>query len=319
MLLQETMNRQTRLETCIKDLAKSLLDDTNGEKRKNAQELNEIYSTDFRHDYSKFFPIILKIASDTVVDGQSLGNLDYLCDNLKVLKEFVEESCEDGVLEYTDLRIPLNKLCDHLNLEIGRYNHFSQNEQKLKDMETRHTTLTQALETATAELHAADEKLKTVQTELTAVLSIFAAIVLTFAGSLGFTSSALQGMTDAPFFKAVFFVSLCGMIVFNIIFLMMYLVGKIIGRNIYARCESEDCTCGVNGSPKCDGLSRVRKRLPYIFWLNTLLAIVLTVSFIMWWQYDFAPAKAQYEQTYHQPRQSSVTEQQDTSKDSGQR
>lgn len=39
------------------------------------------------------------------------------------------------------LRDQLNKLCDHLNLEIGRWNYYSQNEQKIEDVSSKSVSL----------------------------------------------------------------------------------------------------------------------------------------------------------------------------------
>ena len=103
-----------------------------------------------------------------------------------------------------------------------------------------------------------------------------------FSGSLSFIGNALNGMSNTSFFKAVFFILLCGMVVFNLIFLMMYIVGKITGRNIYARCESEDCSCDPSGKPKCKGITRIKKRLPYIFWMNISLLILMALDIVMW-------------------------------------
>ena len=121
----------------------------------------------------------------------------------------------------------------------------------------------------------ATKKLNLVQTELIAVLSIFSAIVVTFSGSMSFIGGALQGMEKAPFAKSIFFISLCGFVLFNLVYLMMYLVAKITERNIYARCKTPDCSC----KSTCCGINKVRKRLPYVFWTNVALLIILFISF----------------------------------------
>lgn len=128
----------------------------------------------------------------------------------------------------------MSKLSDHINLEIGRYSYYSINEQQVKDLEKRNQTLQRDLRTATDELEKAQKTVSSMQTELIAVLSIFAAIVLAFSGNISFLGNTLSGIKEVCLFKTAFFVLLCGLIIFNSIFLMMYIVGKIIGRNIYA-------------------------------------------------------------------------------------
>jgi hypothetical protein len=91
--------------------------------------------------------------------------------------------------------------------------------------------------------------------------------------------SALTGMQEVHAFKATFFVLLCSLVLGNIIFLLMYLVGKLTSRNIYARCKTENCTC----NPPCNGFTRIRKRLPYIYWLNLILIVLMAVVVVVWY------------------------------------
>lgn len=244
-----------------------------------------LYTDGFRHNYSEIFPLIVEFSKD---DNEF--NLDYLSNNLQAARDLVELDYISEEKEFVGLYKPLLKLSDHLNLEIGRYNYYSISEQQVKALEKRNQALqtelketTEKLVQATKELGEAEKKIGSVQTELISVLSIFAAIVLTFSGSMSLLGNALTGMQDTRVFKAVFFVLLCGFILCNTIFLMMYLVGKITGRNIYAHCKSKDCTCGKDGAPKCWGITRVRKRLPYVFWLNLTLILLMIADVVVWY------------------------------------
>lgn len=139
--------------------------------------------------------------------------------------------------------------------------------------------LQEDLKQATKELNDARQSVSSVQTELIAVLSIFAAIVLTFSGSLSLLGSIFSEISKAPVFKSILFLLLVGLVVSNIIFLLLYIVGKITNRNIYARCKTPDCSCDT----QCCGINRIRKRLPYIFWLNITLASLIAIDFIVWY------------------------------------
>ena len=76
MLAAERKRRQDKLVENIFGLSKHLLGD-NAEVRRAALELKEIYSSDFRHSYSEFFPLILHIQ-----DEKTEYSLDYLSENL---------------------------------------------------------------------------------------------------------------------------------------------------------------------------------------------------------------------------------------------
>ena len=289
MLIEESRRRQAKLVEHLKQMASNCME---GEDiREKALKFKALYTGGFRHNYNEFFPLIVEFSKE-----DNAYDLDFLSNNLQEMRNMVERDYIDGEKEFRGLYLPLTKLSDHLNLEIGRYSYYSKNEDRVKDLETRNSTLHAQMKAATEELEAASEEFKaasndlnmaqkkiaSVQTELISVLSIFAAIVLTFSGGISFLGNALVGMQAAPFFKSVFFVLLCGFILCNAIFLMMYLVGKITSRNIYAKCQSEDCTCGENGTPKCRGITRLRKRLPYIFWLNVTIVIMIVLDAGIW-------------------------------------
>lgn len=276
MLIEESRRRQSELKKHLSEMALKCMDDT--EIRKMAITFKSLYSDHFRHNYSEFFPFIVELSKDT--SGYSL---DYLSNNLEALRALVELDYVNGEKEFSGLYMPLSKLSDHINLEIGRYSYYSTSEEKVKDLEKRNATLQSELKTATQELNDAKATVSSVQTELIAVLSIFAAIVLTFSGSMSLLGNAFASITTAPGLKVVFFVLLSGFVVCNIIFLMMYIVGKITGRSIYARCKSKDCSCGKDGAPKCCSINRIRKRLPYVFWLNLTFVVMMICDVAIWY------------------------------------
>ncbi len=276
MLIQESRRRQEELKRHLCDMATSLKEEN--EMRDIALKLKGLYSDGFRHTYSEFFAMIVEMARD---DNEY--DLDYLSNNLVYLRMLVEQDYVDGEKEFRGLYVPLTKLSDHINLEIARYSNSSVHEQRVMDLEKRNSTLQVSLNEATEKLNEAQEAMASVQTELISVLSIFAAIVLAFSGSMSILGNALTGLQNAPFFKSIFFVLLCGFVIANVIFLMMYLVGKITGRNIYARCKTKYCTCGKNGRPKCWGITRVRKRLPYVFWLNFIIFLMMAADLAVWY------------------------------------
>lgn len=276
MLIDESRRRQSELIKLLKEMSLTCMDDT--AIRTVVIKFKALYSDGFRHNYSDFFPLIVELSKD---DNEY--SLEYISNNLQAARDLVENDFVAGEKEFKGLYRPLLKLSDHLNIEIGRYSYYSISEQQVKDLEKRNKETTEKLVEATKQLNEAEKKVGSVQTELISVLSIFAAIVLTFSGSMSLLGNALTGMQNAHIFKAVFFVLLCGFILCNTIFLMMYLVGKLTGRNIYAHCKSKDCTCGKDGAPKCCGITRVRKRLPYVFWLNLTIILMMIADVVVWY------------------------------------
>ncbi len=272
MLIEEAQRRQQELHKNLLEMSKKILDEK--ELRKKAIIFKSLYTEGFRHTYSEFFPLIVKVSKE--------GTLEFLSNNLQELRNLVEKDYVDGEKEFEGLYKPLLKLTDHINLEIARYSYYCTSEEKVKDLEKSTVELQQDLKNATEELKVAEKKVSTMQTELIAVLSIFAAIVLAFSGSITFIGNVFSNLNIAPFFKTTFFVLLCGFIVFNTIFVLMYIVSKITGRNIYARCNSLDCTCKEGKVPKCRSVTRLRKRLPYVFWTNVILLSLMLIDLVAW-------------------------------------
>lgn len=274
VLAEEKARRQKELEKYIFSLSEKLLEDDTA-KREIVLKLLELYNTDFRHNYSGFFPIIMKIFQE---DNQY--NIEFLSNNLETLRSFVEADFISGKKEFEVLYTHFEKLCDHLNLEIARWSYYSQNEQKIRDMESISNTLKEDMLDAERELKAASKQAASIQTELIAVLSIFAAVVVTFSGGFTFLGSVMTSVNEANHYEAITLVAIIyGMVIFNTIFLLMYMVGKMTGRNIYATCDTVDCSC----EKRCGSLNKIRKRLPYVFYFNLLCLIGVVIDFMIWY------------------------------------
>lgn len=280
MLLEIKRKRDAELCQYIKELASKSFN--NEEIKRYAYKLKDLYTQDFRHSYSLFFPIITEIEKD------KSSSVEYLTNNLEALKEIVEIDNLNDNKEFGQLSSPLLKLADHINLEIARYLNYVEKEeqtahleQKIENSTNQLNQLKENLKKATEDLGIASRKIKSVQGELIAVLSIFAAIVMTFSGGLNILNGVLAGANDLVLPERILFLLICGFILINFIFAMMYFVAKITERSIYARCETENCTCKNNKSPKCCGITRIRKRLPYVFGLNVAILILLGLD-ILW-------------------------------------
>ena len=276
MLIEESKRRQVELNVYLFTMARNFMDDE--EVRQMAGKFKTLYSGNFRHHYSGFFPLIVEISKD-----EKHYSLDYLSNNLEAIRKLVEDDYIADEKEFKGLYQPLMKLSDHINLEIGRYAYYSISEQKVSDLEKKNQTLQKELEQATQNLNDAKQNISSVQTELIAVLSIFAAIVLTFSGSLSLLGSVFSEISKAPVFKSILFLLLVGIVVSNIVFLLLYIVGKITNRTIYARCKTPNCSC----DPPCCGIIWIKKRLPYIFWLNVMLIGFIVIDIIFWFLSSF--------------------------------
>lgn len=295
MFPNETRKRQKMLSDHIYALSEKILDGEKGEHISVIQKMQMIYRDGFRHSYSDFFPVIAKI-----FEKDTIYAVEYLMTNLEKIREILEIDYSEGTNQFGDIYSQFTKLCDHLNLQISEMTFFLCTEDKLsnasvlmqeankkltntnKEVENAFNEVTSAreqLSRAQENLLEANQRARSLQTELIAVLSIFAAIVLTFSGGFSLFGSVMSSIENAKYYEMVILTAIiCGMIMFNTIFLMMYLVGKIINRNIYAKCKTEECTC----EKKCNGCGRIRKRLPYVFYFNIICIIGIIIDCLVW-------------------------------------
>ena len=272
----ERARRQQLLEDCIYEFSEKLFE-SDIDARRASLKLLDIYSNNFRHSYSGFFIVILNISNE---DNEY--NLDFLTENMGLIRKYIENDFESGTKEFQPLYDVIDKLNDHLNLEIGRYNYYSMTDNKVRDAEIKMTETTESLKQAYQDLQKASKNAATMQTELIAVLSIFSAIVITFSGGLTFLGSTITAITDAKQYEAVVLIAIiCGDIIFNTIFLMMYLVSKITERNIFVKCKNEDCGGCDNG--KCGFLKKIQKKLPYIYYFNMLCFLGIGIDLLVWY------------------------------------
>lgn len=196
--------------------------------------LSNIYSGEFRHDYSDFLKLIGQIDKDP-----KNKSFDYLQSNLEMIKNVAHNSktTPDSVCK------SILKLCDHINLEIIRHqanqliytkleNKANEAKQQLLEYQTLYTDVKKELEASQSKLDEANHKISRVQGESIAIISIFLAFTLAFTGGLSYISSAIASLATAPIERIITIVILCGLIVFNTMYTLLHIVSRLIGKPI---------------------------------------------------------------------------------------
>lgn len=293
MFPEESRGRQKKLGNLIYELSKELLDENEDQIKQFLNRLKVIYKDDFKHKYSDFFPILMEIYKD---DNEY--NIDYLSNNLDMLETYLEDEYPKGEGEYDGIYAQFTKLCDHLNLQIGQFSYLlSQNSavdlleesnrnlqasmQKVAEVSIKLDDSYENLKTTNANLEEANRKADTIQTELIAMLSIFAAIVIAFSGGITLLGNSISAISDAKHYESVILAAIiCGIVMFNTIFLLMYFVSKLTKRNINVSCEAEVCMACNN--KKCKWLSKIKKRYPYVFYYNCLSIAGILIDLGVW-------------------------------------
>lgn len=163
---------------------------------------------EFRHFYSDIFSWL------TQIDTDGSKSIDVLAQNLGVLqKGYKATNIDSSTKTPINISKNLNKLYDHVNLDVARINYLkSVNSQmkatiKIDDLEAKATKLegdTQALAKQAKKIEKtaveAERAVNNAQRDSTAILGIFAAIVLAFTGGMIFSTSVFENIEKASIY-----------------------------------------------------------------------------------------------------------------------
>lgn len=113
------------------------------------------------------------------------------------------------------------------------------------------------------------------------ILGIFMGVVMVFFGGFTILENSIEGLSSASYHRLYFTMLLFGGILYNIVILLFFLIGRVTERSIACKChKSEDNNCS-----KCKRkvvsktICSLQNKFPYIFWVDFL--IVLGMGFIV--------------------------------------
>lgn len=280
------------------------------------QNLNVIYANEYRHTYSDIFFKVQSIIS--VSDSEVL---EILGENLNVLYAEInkkhDENPADANLKNTIFSY--KKFADHINLEIGRFNFIktqipklSENNNvaqttvpttqaddklvaKVEELETAVNNIRPIATKAQSELDKLDSKLESNKISSITTLTIFSAVVLAFSGGITFEAGMLEGMAAASPYRLVFTIALTGFILFNTIFALLYMVGKMAGKSLNGKCkywcenkynDNTHITCDGGGcakrTPTPGLICKMLYKHTFVSIVDIVLLTVMYLDFFLW-------------------------------------
>ncbi len=295
----------------IDDLCDTKYSKNNIKIENNITKLKQIYSNHYRHSYSDIFNKLQGILANDFETSICLG------ENLRILAEALqgESATNPDDNELPDTINGFKKFSDHINLEIGRYNFIKKTfagedrgtktdigiqdyqgfGERINKAEEAINSIRPITTKAESELSKLDEKLESNKISSITALTIFSAVILAFSGGITFEAGVFKGISETTPYRLVFIVALTGFILFNTIFVLLYLVGKMTSKSISSRCkylslkEKEVDQCRVCGDGFCtkqySGVSlacRIWHKYSYVFAVNSVLIFVLYECFVFW-------------------------------------
>jgi hypothetical protein len=266
--------KQEYLDNLLKELSENtLFFENENRQREIIEQLKLIYTPDFRHSYSDLFFQLQDIFSNSQPESK-----DTLTENLSCLRECfeVELSQEPENEDLKEVFRMFTKYYDHTNLEVGRYNfisdRFSFGEKKdetgidpeqfekvnksikkiRKDIDNQKPVITDMAK-ATEEMAKLDTKLAQNSVSSITTLTIFSAVILAFSGGITFQAGVFSGLGSnmTSSYRLVFIVALSGFVLFNTIFVLLYIISKLTKNNIATECKYSHRSNTDNECKKC--------------------------------------------------------------------
>lgn len=179
------------------------------------------------------------------------------------------------------------KLLDYVLLECTRdmelNKTFLGSEAELRRLKTEFETLSKKSAKLDAGLEVAKKTVDSQQTSAITVIGLFSAIIMSFFGGISFSGQALEALSKSSPIRLVFVLSLLGFVLFNLLFLILYIIGKLTERKICSKCSQSNhetqkvCTCQKQGF-----WCKMVRMYPYVLWTNFILVFLMVCMSAIW-------------------------------------
>jgi hypothetical protein len=243
-------------------------------------EIKKYYADKGRHSYSEV---------STFIYGSKEEDFEYIIENLTIIQKYFKENKEEGYAA------KIFKLIDHIQLELNREEHIKETyynqimssmSQAGKDIKTYNDKIVSKFSNQYEEvqkkynnlLREQKNKLDNLYGTIISVLGIFSAVVIAFFGGISVLGSALNNINAVSKYRLIFSIATTGFVIFNIIFMLLYIISKLVDKPIKPSCNMKTCNdCNGDLSLKC-----LWKYYPIVFWYNVISLIFIFIDLILY-------------------------------------
>lgn len=306
----EISENDRKVEAFIKMLSSHVCNEITGTQeafnmRDVFYDFIKIYSNNnYRHSYNRIF-----ISLKQIKDNNTSNDESFLM-NISVNYEYIEDMLLPPLKDHDQRRYKkVIKFFDHLLLEVSRLNVWLEYERETKEQKQELDQYTEKIQEFNKQMDgivegtrdkiaAIQKETSHIKTDFVTILSIFAAIIIGFAGVLGFGGNLMASLGSVVIYKAVFMLLAGGLVLFNGIFVMLHIVAKLTGRSIAHHCpehinyiqylsDKEDVShkkysCDTCNKKDCGVLHKLKRRFPYTTYFNKVFAYGLFITSIVW-------------------------------------
>lgn len=263
--------KREKLKNILIKLAKNDAIKSDDDKSKYLRQLKNIYFSNnkqvFNHYYSDIFPLLTKLK-------ETENNIALVGQNLEQILEY---SINDG---NPNVYKVLKKLWDHANLEIARIDYVNAIDARLditgNDLSEKYKKISveaQKINEKQKDINKTINRINNIYSEFISILGIFSAIVLVYFGGTSIIGNVLDVINETSIFKGILICLVAGIIIFNIIFMFLYFLAKILDRSIAATNQYVEFY---------NIFDRFKIRYPIIFYINLLLVFCIVIDCLTW-------------------------------------
>lgn len=267
----------------------------------------KIYSdANYRHSYNQIFIALKQIKDSNKTSDESFmmninANYEYIVDMLlPPLKEHDYHRYKKIVKFFDHLLLELSRLDVWLEYERDTANQqkrFDSQTEKIKQFQNQMDNIINDTKTKISDIQ---DKTNNIKTDFVTILSIFAAIIIGFAGVLGFGGNIMANLNNVVIYKAIVMMLISGLVLFNGIFVMLHIVAKLTGHSIAHHCiehthfiqnnlnsdsilgSHSQYSCDTCQNKECNFLRKLHQRFPYTTYFNKIFAYTLIFTLITW-------------------------------------
>ncbi len=214
----------------------------------------------FRHFYSDIFTVLTQIQQDS-----SLGDINILGQNLSVIRAGYNPQNRDGEGNIIDIGDSIQKLYDHVSLDIARIlysdagDRKTSGEEAIIDVQSQIKQIQTEVDKAKVAQKNVENELGKQQKEYIAILGIFAAVVLAFTGEIAFSTSVLNNINAISSYRIIVVSLIIGLVLINILFGLFFYVDRLV-----------------------NGLNSDEKKLKPLVISNVVIIILLAITVCAW-------------------------------------
>ena len=185
----------------------------------------------YRHFYSDIFTVLTQIQQ---APNQNQGDINILGQNLSLIRAGYNPQNRDEHGNIIDISDSIQKLYDHVSLDIARILYSDAGDRKtagettIVDVQSQLNQIQVEIDKAKLAQNNVETELGKQQREYISILGIFAAVVLAFTGGIAFSTSVLNNINTASVYRILVVSLIIGLVLINILFGLFYYVDRLV-------------------------------------------------------------------------------------------